>query len=98
MRIILSKSEKAQRDLGLIISGAAFDLLWGGNERSIVAGDYYYRYPSQTTSLELTETTTAIDYARVMVNKLITNVGLTVPLITKNTNLVFLCKIYTIIN
>ena len=35
----------------------ATDLLWGGNERSIVAGDYYYRYPSQTTSLELTETT-----------------------------------------
>jgi hypothetical protein len=77
---------KCRRDTGYIIDAIATDLLWGGNERSIVAGDYYYRYPSQTTSLELTETTTAIDYARVMVNKLITNVGLTVPLITKNTN------------
>ena len=77
---------KCRRDTGYIVDAIATDLLWGGNERSIVAGDYYYRYPSQTTSLELTETTTAIDYARVMVNKLITNVDLVVPLITKNTN------------
>jgi len=77
---------KCRRDTGYIVDAIATDLLWGGNERSIVAGDYYYRYPSQTTSLELTETTTAIDYARVMVNKLITNIDLVVPLITKNTN------------
>ena len=77
---------KCRRDTGYIIDAVATDLLWGGNERSIVAGDYYYRYPSQTTSLELTETTTAIEYAKVLVNKLITNIQLGVPSIVSNTN------------
>ena len=77
---------KCRRDVGYIIDAVATDLLWGGNERSIVAGDYYYRYPSKTTSLELTETTMAIEYAKLIVNKLITNVELVVPSISLNTN------------
>ena len=77
---------KCKRDVGYIIDAVATDLVWGGNERSIVAGDYYYRYPSKTTTLELTETTDAIEYAKLLVNKLITNIDLVVPSITKNTN------------
>ena len=77
---------KCKRDIGYIIDAVATDLVWGGNERSIVAGDYYYRYPSKTTTLELTETTDAIEYANLLVNKLITNIELVVPTITKNTN------------
>jgi hypothetical protein len=77
---------KCRRDVGYIIDAVATDLLWGGNERSIVAGDYYYRYPSKTTTLELTETTDAIKYANLLVDKLITNVNLVVPSITSNTN------------
>ena len=77
---------KCRRDTGYIIDAVATDLLWGGNERSIVAGDYYYRFPSQTTSLELTETTMAIEYAKIMINKIIKNTQLVVPTIDKNTD------------
>ena len=77
---------KCRRDVGYIIDAVATDLLWGGNERSIVAGDYYYRFPSKTTSLELTETVSAIEYANLIVNKLITNVELVTPSIVSNTS------------
>ena len=77
---------KCRRDVGHIIDAIATDLLWGGNERSIVAADYYYRYPSEATTIQLGETTEAIQYANSIVNKLIQNSILYVPTIILNTD------------
>jgi hypothetical protein len=76
---------KCRRDVGYIVDAIATDLLWGGNERSIVAADYYYRYPSEATTIQLNETTEAIQYANSIVNELIQNNILEVPSIIKNT-------------
>jgi hypothetical protein len=54
---------KCRRDVGLIISGAAFDLLYGGNSSSLTNGKFYYDYPSQATTTQLDQTITAIKYA-----------------------------------
>jgi hypothetical protein len=57
--------EKCRRDVGFILDAAITDLKYGGNERSAVAGDYYFRYPNKaTTSEQLTETLIAIFYAK----------------------------------
>ena len=52
------------RDIGYIIDAVSTDLLYGGNERSIVAGDYYYRFPSTATTAQLEPTLTGIRHAR----------------------------------
>jgi hypothetical protein len=65
-----------ERDLGLIISGAAFDLLWGGNSASLVNGKYYYDYPSQATGSQLDQTITAIRYAGGIIEKVVRNTPL----------------------
>jgi hypothetical protein len=77
---------KCRRDVGYIVDAIATDLLWGGNERSIVAADYYYRYPSEATTIQLNETTEAISYVKTIINKLIQNNILQVPTVTSNTN------------
>jgi hypothetical protein len=57
--------EKCRRDVGFILDAAITDLKYGGNERSAIAGDYYFRYPNKaTTSEQLTETLLAIFYAK----------------------------------
>jgi hypothetical protein len=76
---------KCRRDVGYIVDAIATDLLWGGNERSIVAADYYYRYPSEATTIQLDETTEAIRYANAIVNELIQNIILDVPTVISNT-------------
>jgi hypothetical protein len=65
---------KCERDLGFIVDAVATDLLYGGNERSIVAGRYYYDFPSQATDVQLEQTLTGVRYAKgtamnVVVNK-----------------------------
>jgi hypothetical protein len=77
---------KCRRDVGYIVDAIATDLFWGGNERSIVAADYYYRYPSEATTIQLDETTEAIRYANIIVNELIQNNILEVPTVTSNTD------------
>jgi len=67
---------KCERDLGLIISGAAFDLLWGGNSASLVNGRFYYDYPSQATGSQLDQTITAIKYASGLAEKVVRNTTL----------------------
>jgi hypothetical protein len=63
-----------KRDIGYIIDAVATDLLYGGNERSVIAGRYYYDYPSQATNAQLEPTLTGVRYAKgtamnVVVNK-----------------------------
>ena len=76
---------KCRRDVGFIIDAVATDLLWGGNERSIIAGDYYYRYPSEATTIQLGETTEAIRYAKGIVKQILLNTLLEVPSVKSNT-------------
>jgi hypothetical protein len=40
------------RDTGFIVDAVATDLRWGGNQRSITAGEFYYLFPSKATSVE----------------------------------------------
>ena len=51
------------RDTGFILNAVATDLLYGGNERSVEAGDFYYRFPSITTTEQLSQTIDGIRYA-----------------------------------
>jgi len=76
--------EKCKRDTGFIIDAVATDLLWGGNERSIIAGDYYYRYPSQATTFQLKETVEGIRYAETVLNSVVLNEILERPKIIFN--------------
>ena len=66
-------SVKCRRDVGLIISGAAEDLLFNANSASIVNGQFYYEYPSQATGSQLAQTLDGINYASRLAQKLITN-------------------------
>jgi hypothetical protein len=68
---------KCERDLGLIISGAAFDLLYGGNSSSLTNGKFYFDYPSEATSSQLDQTITALKYASGVAEKVVQNILLT---------------------
>jgi len=63
-----------KRDIGYVIDAVATDLLYGGNERALIAGKYYYEYPSQAITTQLEPTLTGIRFAKgtglnVVVNK-----------------------------
>jgi len=75
---------KCLRDTGFIIDAIATDLRYGGNERSIEAGRFYYLYPSQATGYQLDETTSAIRYASDMVGLILTNTTIDEPQIISN--------------
>jgi hypothetical protein len=64
---------KCKRDVGFIVDAVATDLLWGGNERSIIAGDYYYRFPSEATTFQLDQTIGGIRYAKALTKDVILN-------------------------
>jgi hypothetical protein len=64
------------RDLGFIIDGAAYDLLYGGNSASIVNGNYYYDFPSAATGSQLDQTVTAIKFASGLAEKVVRNITL----------------------
>jgi hypothetical protein len=66
--------EKCRRDVGYIIDGVATDLLYGGNERSVMSGEFYYRYPSQATTTQLTQTNEGIRYASRIAQKVVQNI------------------------
>jgi hypothetical protein len=79
--------EKCRRDVGYIVDNVATDLWYGGNERSIIAGDYYYRYPSLATKQEqVRETVAGVDYAKNVARKVVQNILLESPSLVKNTD------------
>jgi hypothetical protein len=79
--------EKCRRDVGYIVDGVATDLFYGGNQRSITSGDYYFRYPNKaTTSAQLLETVSGIEYAKGLSKKIAQNIVLTKPVIKDNTS------------
>ena len=74
---------KCSRDVGHILDAVSTDLRYGGNERSVVAGEYYYLYPSEATSVQKSQTIDGIVHAANLVQKLIQNVILSQPSATK---------------
>jgi hypothetical protein len=79
--------EKCRRDVGYIVDNVSTDLFYGGNERSIIAGDYYYRYPSLATKQEqVRETVSGVDYAKNVARKVVQNILLESPSLVKNTD------------
>jgi hypothetical protein len=79
--------EKCRRDVGYIIDNVSTDLWYGGNERSIIAGDYYYRYPSLATKFEqVRETVAGVEYAKAVSKAIVQNVLLQTPNLVSNTD------------
>jgi hypothetical protein len=79
--------EKCRRDVGYIVDGVATDLFYGGNQRSITSGDYYFRYPNKaTTSAQLSETVSGIEYAKAVSKKVAQNIVLIKPEVKDNTS------------
>ena len=79
--------EKCRRDVGYIVDSVATDLFYGGNERGVVAGDYYYRYPSLATkSTQVRETVAGVDYAKEVAKRVVQNIVLDSPNYTTNTD------------
>ena len=71
--------ELCSRDIGFIIDAVATDLIYGGNERVVNAGEYYYEIPSLATSTQLTQTLEAINYVSALSQKLIEGVEFITP-------------------
>ena len=83
---LIYNKEKCKRDVGYIIDNVATDLWYGGNQRSIIAGDYYYRYPSKaTTNDQVVETVAGVEYAKILTEKIVQNIILQKPTIVSNT-------------
>jgi hypothetical protein len=79
--------EKCRRDVGYIVDNVSTDLWYGGNQRSIIAGDYYYRYPSLATKqVQVRETVAGVDYAKNVARKVVQNILLQSPSLVKNTD------------
>jgi hypothetical protein len=77
---------KCKRDVGYIVDAVATDLLYGGNERAAIAGEFYYLYPSLATESEqVVETTAAIDYARRLSLAVIQKTTISTPQVVSNT-------------
>jgi hypothetical protein len=79
--------EKCRRDVGYIVNNVATDLWYGGNQRSIIAGDYYYRYPSKATKVDqVVETVAGVDYAKAVSKQIVQNISLSKPQRVSNTD------------
>ena len=68
-----------KRDIGHIVNGAAHDLLYGGNEKSILNGKFYYLYPSEATASQKQETLDAIRYAGGLAESLVGDITYVEP-------------------
>jgi hypothetical protein len=79
--------EKCRRDVGYIVDNVSTDLWYGGNERSIIAGDFYYLYPSLATKQEqVIETVAGVNYAKALAKAIVQNTLLSSPQLTFNTD------------
>ena len=76
---------KCRRDIGLIVSGAAEDLIWNSNSSSVVNGKFYYEYPSQAQGAQLNQTLDGVIYASKLAQKVILNTQFNLPSTQTNT-------------
>ena len=77
---------KCRRDVGHILDGVATDVLWGGNQRSVKSGEFYYLFPSEATTVQKDETIDGIRYAESLVKNIIANKTLLIPSKVSNTD------------
>jgi len=77
---------KCKRDVGYLVDAVRTDLVYGGNERSRVAGLFYYLYPSSATvagvpspTAQLDMTVTGMKYASELSQKIALNLTLQKP-------------------
>jgi hypothetical protein len=75
------------RDVGFILDAITTDLLYGGNERSITAGNFYYRFPSVATTTQRTETSAGISYSKILSDFIVQNLILETPSVSTNFDL-----------
>ena len=79
--------EKCRRDVGYILDAVITDTFYGGNQRSVIAGQYYYLYPSLATkSTQVRETVAGVDYAKALAKSIVQNIKLNSPTLTTNTD------------
>lgn len=64
---------KCFRDVGLIVDAVSQDILLGGNQRSIEAGQSYWTFGENAVSGQVTTTTMALNYARDVALQVIAN-------------------------
>jgi hypothetical protein len=76
--------DKCRRDTGFILDAIITDLLYGGNERSITAGFFYYRFPSIATSRQRRETIDGIRYSKILADFIVQNRLLETPRVSTN--------------
>jgi hypothetical protein len=83
---VVYNEDKCRRDTGYIVDAAATDLLYGGNERSVTAGLYYWRYPSRATNAgvpseqnQLDPTVDGIRFANGTAQNVVQNLEYTTP-------------------
>ena len=70
-----------QRDVGYIIDSICNDLSTGGNLQSIKSGVYYYAYDSNSTAIpkEIPQTTTAYNFIKSILPKIVKGILITSP-------------------
>ena len=79
--------EKCRRDVGYILDAVITDTFYGGNQRSVIAGQYYYLYPSLATkSTQVRETVEGVEYAKALAKAIAQNIKLNSPTLTSNTD------------
>jgi hypothetical protein len=76
--------DKCRRDTGFILDAIITDLLYGGNDRSITAGFFYYRFPSIATSRQRRETIAGIRYSKILADFIVQNRLLETPRVSTN--------------
>jgi hypothetical protein len=67
--------ELCYRDVGILIENVAYDVTFGGNEKSIEAGLAYWKGVISVIADQITQTTGAIDYLRSLVQQVVVNVS-----------------------
>jgi hypothetical protein len=79
--------EKCRRDVGYILDAVITDNFYGGNQRSVIAGQYYYLYPSLATkTAQVKETVDGVDYAKALAKAIAQNIKLNSPILVSNTD------------
>ena len=71
--------------LGKLILTQEVVSIIASNQRTLTAGEFYYRFPSKATNVQLGETTDAVTYISDLVNEIVLQNTLTIPTLTKNT-------------
>lgn len=61
------------RDAGILLENMAYDMAFGGNEKSVESGKSYYRGVTSVIAGEETQTVSAIDYISQLCQKIVLN-------------------------